>query len=245
MIFERKTFFSLFFGLFFIWLAPSASAQHEIGVRFHTVNFMGDFGGGGGMGTVFLKDLNVEATTFGLSIEHKRHFAKILSWKTSVGGLKIHSNDQYTRNPFRKHRDLGMTGVLWEFTTGLEVDIFPMPYCVKRSAVTPYFGVNVGGALSMVEVIQNTLDEEKLEIESSYLVSSPTHLAAIFPMYVGIKAKFGPSWVFSSELSYRQVVGDRLDGYVRQEGDTYFSLSVGVAYNICGPSYSPIRCPRF
>ena len=230
--------------LFFMTL-PSLQAQHEVGVKIHTINFMGDFGGGGGSGTVFLKDVNVQATTMGLSLEHKRHFAKVLSWKNSIGAFSIHSNDQYTRNPFRRGRDLSMKGSLVEFTTGLEIDIFPMPYCIKKSSVTPYFGISTGVALSNVDILQNVYNEEKLALEQIYLTDKSRQFAPIFPMYLGIKAKFGPSWVFSSELNYRQIIGDNLDGYVRQQGDTYFSVSVGIAYNICSPAFSPIRCPRF
>ncbi|HAB89004.1 MAG TPA: hypothetical protein DCF84_00620 [Bacteroidetes bacterium] len=220
-------------------------AQHEVGVKLHTLNFMGDFGGGGGMGTVFLKDVNVQATTMGFSFEHKRHFTKVLSWKSSIGAFSIHSNDQYTRNPFRRERDLSMKGSLMELTTGLEVDIFPMSYCVKRSSVTPYFGISVGAAVSNIDILQNMYNAEKLELEQEYLTERTRQVAPVFPIYLGIKAKVGPNWVFSSELNYRQTIGDNLDGYVRQQDDTYFSASVGVAYNICGPSLSPIRCPRF
>ena len=245
MIILAKRWACLLGAALFFAPSPELRAQHEVGVKLHTINFMGDLGGGGGMGTDFLKDVNVQATTIGLSLEHKRHFAKVLSWKTAFGAFSIHSNDQYTRNPFRRERDLGMKGSLVEFPTGLEIDIFPMPYCVKRSSVTPYFGVSAGAALSNVDVIQNTFNEEKLELEQEYLTEKTRQIAPIFPMYLGIKAKFGPSWVFSSELNYRQIIGDNLDGYVRQQGDTYFSLSVGIAYNICSPAFSPIRCPRF
>ena len=138
-----------------------------------------------------------------------------------------------------------MKGSLLELTTGLEVDIFPMLYCVKQSSVTPYFGISAGAAMSNVGVLQNTHNEEKWELEQEYLTERMRQIAPIFPMYIGIKAKFGPSWVFSSELNYRQIIGDNLDGYVRQQGDTYFSLSVGIAYAICSPAFSPIRCPRF
>ena len=183
--------------LFFMTL-PSLQAQHEVGVKIHTINFMGDFGGGGGLGAVFLKDVNVQATTMGFSLEHKRHFAKVLSWKNSIGAFSIHSNDQYTRNPFRRGRDLSMKGSLVEFTTGLEIDIFPMPYCIKKSSVTPYFGISTGVALSNVDILQNVYNEEKLALEQIYLTDKSRQFAPIFPMYLGIKAKFGPSWVFSS-----------------------------------------------
>ena len=245
MIISTKRWACLISAALLAMTPDSLQAQHEVGVKLHTINFMGDFGGGGGLGTVFLKDVNVQATTMGFSFEHKRHFAKVLSWKNSFGAFSIHSNDQYTRNPFRRERDLSMNGSLMEITTGLEVDIFPMPYCIKQSSVTPYFGISAGAAMSNVDVLQNTYNEEKLDIEQQYLTEKTRQVAPIFPIYLGIKAKFGPSWVFSTELNYRQIVGDNLDSYVRQQGDTYFSVSVGIAYNICSPAFSPIRCPRF
>ena len=137
-----------------VMTSANLQAQHEVGIKLHTLNFMGDFGGGGGKGTIFLKDVNVQATTMGLSFEHKRHFAKVLSWKNAIGAFSIHSNDQYTRNPFRRERDLSMKGSLVEMTTGFEIDIFPMPYCVKRSSVTPYFGLSAGAAFSSVDILQ-------------------------------------------------------------------------------------------
>ena len=77
MIILAKRWACLLGAALFFAPSPELSAQHEVGVKLHTINFMGDLGGGGGMGTVFLKDVNVQATTMGLSLEHKRHFAKV------------------------------------------------------------------------------------------------------------------------------------------------------------------------
>ena len=219
MIISTKSWACFISAALLLVTSVNLQAQNEVGAKLHTVNFMGDLGGGGGLGTVFLKDVNVQATTMGFSFEHKRHFAKVLSWKNSIGAFSIHGNDQYTRNPFRSERDLSMKGSLMELTTGLEVDFFPMPYCVKRSSVTPYFGISAGAAMSNVDVFQNVFNEERLELEHEYFTQRTRQVAPIFPFYLGLKAKFGPSWVFSSELNYRQIIGDNLDGYVRQQGD--------------------------
>ena len=42
-------------GAALFFAASQNSAQHEVGAKLHTINYMGDLGGGGGMGTVFLE----------------------------------------------------------------------------------------------------------------------------------------------------------------------------------------------
>ena len=64
-----------------------------------------------------------------------------------------------------------------------------MPYCVKRSSITPYFGISAGAAMSNVDVLQNTFNEEKLELEEEYLTERTRQVAPIFPNLFRHKSK--------------------------------------------------------
>ena len=59
MIISTKRWACFISAALIVLTSANLQAQHEIGVKLHTVNFMGDFGGGG-LGTVFLKDVNVQ-----------------------------------------------------------------------------------------------------------------------------------------------------------------------------------------
>jgi hypothetical protein len=230
-------------------LGLGLQAQHEVGVSLGTSHLLGDFGGGPGQGTIFLKDLDFQSTAPSLGLFYRYNFAKVLALRAQFiyGGLN--SNDLYSANDSRFIRGLGSKSSLMDLSAQFELHFIPLQLCSPTFKVTPYIAGGIG-----ISKVNSTVFSTEFEgipaSELQYIDQSGNGTALNIPMSFGIKMKTKKQVIFALETSYRLSFTDKLDGYVRQQNDQFFFINANVSYVFCkgngGSKMSrEMRCPDY
>jgi hypothetical protein len=233
---------------FVLCLGLGVRAQHEVGFSLGTSHLLGDFGGGLGQGTIFLKDLDFQSTQPSLGVFYRYNFAKVLALRAQFlyGGLN--SNDLYSANEFRYARGLSSKSSLMDLSAQFELNFIPLQLCSPTFKITPYIAGGIG--VSKVNPTITASNNEGIDpSEMQYITQSGKGLAMNIPMSFGVKMKTKNRVIIGVETSFRMSFTDDLDGYVRQQNDQFFFINANLSYVFCkgngGKVSKEMRCPTY
>ena len=112
-------------------------AQHEIGIGLGSSHLLGDFGGGLGEGTLFIKDLDLKSTKPSSSLFYRYSFAKVLAVRGQLTYAGLASNDLYSGDESRFNRGLNSTAGILDLSAQLEIHFIPSRLCSGKIKVLP------------------------------------------------------------------------------------------------------------
>lgn len=223
-------------------------AQHELGVTLGTSHLLGDFGGGPGNGTIFLKDIDLQSTQPDFGIFYRYNFAKVLAIRGQFiyGGLN--GNDLYSANSFRYDRGLLSKSSLYDLSAQMELHFVPLKFCSGTFRFSPYIAGGV--ALSKTSPSLSAVSSEGIPSgELQYIDESGNGLSLNIPLAFGVKLKTKKNVVIGLETSYRMTFTDKLDHYVRQQNDQFLLVNASVSYVFCkggsGKMSREMQCPTY
>lgn len=227
----------------------SLQAQHEIGIGLGTSHLLGDFGGGPGEGTLFIKDLDLKSTQPSASLFYRYHFAKVLALRGQFLYAGLSSNDLYSAEQNRFDRGLNSKASLMDLSAQLELHFIPLRLCSGKTRVSPYIAGGIGFARAN-PTIGGQGEEGFAAEELQYIDDSGPVSALNIPMAMGVKVKTPKNVVIGLEASYRMAFTDRLDNYVRQNNDHLLFIQAQVSYVFCkgggaGKMSKEMRCPTY
>jgi len=229
--------------------ALGVKAQHEVGLSIGTSHLLGDFGGGPGTGSIFVKDIDLQSTSPSLGLFYRYNFARFLALRGQFlyGGLK--SNDAYSQNEDRANRGLQSNSALFDLSAQFEFNFIPLNYCSGTFRVTPYIAGGFGVARFNPTLSANNTEGIAVT-EEQYIQEAQNAIALNIPVSVGLKMKTKKNIVIGLETSYRMAFTDQLDNYVRQNNDHFFFINANVSYVFCkgggrGKMSKEMRCPTY
>ena len=237
----------LIIGIVFC-LGFGVKAQHELGFSLGSSHLLGDFGGGPGKGTIFLKDLDFQSTQVSAGVFYRYNFLKVLAIRGQFlyGGLN--SNDAYSANEARFSRGLTSRSPLLDLSTQLELHFIPLQLCSPNFKVSPYIAGGIG--VSRFNPTVGSSDDEGIANSELQYIDESGGMALNIPMSFGIKMKTKKQLIIGLETSYRMSFTDKLDAYVRQENDQFFFINANLSYVFCkgggsGKMSREMRCPTY
>ncbi|MES2429756.1 MAG: DUF6089 family protein [Bacteroidota bacterium] len=226
--------------LFSCLLYTSSFSQHlifgnqkasvEIGVTFGPSFFLGDLGGNKGVGTRFLKDLNLELTKLMKGGFVTFNPNEWLGFRVGAQYTYIEGRDEIIKNSggqelTRKQRNLDFRSNVWEVYTAIE--FCPTAYMLRNSEnetrLRPYFFAGVGafhfnpqGSLTDEAGNVKWYDLKPLRTEGQGMEEYPDRkqykLTQInVPMGGGIKYFVSPKVNIGLEVAYRKSFTDYID----------------------------------
>ncbi|MGB1248967.1 MAG: DUF6089 family protein [Chitinophagales bacterium] len=221
------------------------SAQHEIGVSIGTSHLLGDFGGGAGTGTIFIKDIDLAATRPAFGVFYRYNFAKFLGIRAQLLYGRLYGNDKYSENQSRNIRQLQSTSPVFDINAQFEFNFIPLRLCDYGMRFSPYIAGGVGIAKTSPKLSSNNGGIPDTELQ--YIKAESKNTAIVFPISIGLKLKTKKKILLGLEVSHRIVLEDDLDNYIRQENDQYFFTTFNVSYIFCkkGRVNSFYQCPKF
>ncbi|MGG9970256.1 hypothetical protein ACQ33O_00565 [Ferruginibacter sp. SUN002] len=207
---------------------PKASV--EVGVTFGPSFFLGDLGGNKGIGTRFLKDLNLQLTKL-----MKGGFVTVnpnewIGFRLGAQYTYVEGRDEIIKNSggqelTRKQRNLDFRSKVWEAYAAIEFS--PTAYAMRNteneSRLRPYFFAGVGafhfnpqGSLADAEGNIRWYDLRPLRTEGQGMSEYPDRkqykLTQInIPMGGGIKYFLSPKVNIGLEIAYRKSFTDYID----------------------------------
>lgn len=219
-------------------------AQHEVGVSLGTSHLLGDFGGGPGNGTIFIKDVDIKSTRPSVGLFYRYNFAKFLGVRAQFLYGQLYSNDLFSEESSRFSRGLASQANVFDGSLQLEFNFIPLRFCSGRARFSPYVAAGIGFASANAAI--STINPEGIAAEEMLYIQSGNALAINIPITAGVKYKLKNNIVFALEGSYRMAFTDKLDAYVRQEKDHFFFVSANVSYVFCkGNKYNKNKCATY
>jgi hypothetical protein len=229
----------------------TANAQHELGVGLGSSHLLGDFGGGPGRGTIFLKDLDFPSTKYSGSVFYRYNFRKFFAVRGQFSYMTFSSNDLYSAESSRFNRGLNASSNLLSGSLHFEFNFVPLRPCSGKVGFTPFVSGGVGVLKSNGKV--NNLNEDGFDVsELQYIEGNEDALALNLPFSFGLKLKTKRNLLLGLEGTYWMAYTDKIDSYVRQQNDHYLTVQVQVSYQFCKGNYLPTKklkrqyyCPTY
>jgi hypothetical protein len=189
-------------------------------------NFLGDLGGGPGVGRDFIWDLDLPATRPSLMVGYRYQFNKFLFGRANLQWGVLKADDEYTTENFRSKRNL-------KFRTGyFELDLMAEFYFIQNSRGNLYnlrgvrgrkglkMDVYVYGGLGFMYFnpkgeYQGTWHKlQPLGTEGQGLDGEPekyNRTTFTIPYGIGIGKSIDRTWGVNAELTFRQTFSDYID----------------------------------
>jgi hypothetical protein len=223
-------------------------AQHEVGLGLGTAHLLGDFGGGVGNGTLFIKDVDLRSTRPAASLFYRYHFAKVLALRAQALYGNLYSNDLYSGSQDRYNRALNASTPILDVSAQMEVHFVPLKLCCGKARFSPYVAAGIGFA-RVNPILGGSSEEGIAQSEEPYIEDGAGWKINV-PIAFGVKYKTKKQLIVGLETSYRMNFSDNLDNYVRQENDHFFFVQAQVSYVFCkgnsgGKVSRDVSCPAF
>ena len=128
--------------------------RHELVFGAGTASFMGDLGGGKGVGTHFVKDFDIQANRWAFMVGYGYKLTDRFALRTSVYYGRVFGNDEFTPEPARNGRNLNFRSPIVELSEVVEFSILREKYGfrynsrhVRKNRSTPnlYIFAGLGG----------------------------------------------------------------------------------------------------
>ena len=224
-------------------------AQHEIGIGLGTAHLLGDFGGGRGRGTIFIKDLDLQSTKPSASLLYRYNFFKVLAVRGQFTYAGLSSNDIYSAEQSRFDRGLNSKTSLMDLSVQIEIHFIPLNPCSRPLHVSPYITTGLG-FLRANPSIGGQGDEGFSPNELRYIKDGGPVSVLNIPFAAGLKIKTAKNVIIGLEASYRMAFTDRLDNYMRQQNDHFIFVQTQVSYLFCKEggfrgANKEVRCPAY
>ncbi|MEZ4979310.1 MAG: DUF6089 family protein [Chitinophagales bacterium] len=225
------------------------SAQHELGLSIGSSHLLGDFGGGPGKGTIFVKDIDLQSSRLAAGLFYRYNFAKFLALRGEFTYAALSSDDAFSANEARYDRGLRSNSSLLDLSALMEFNFIPLKACCGKFRFTPY--VASGIALSRINPsVEANSSEGISDDELQYISDGGKQLALNLPIVFGLKFKTKKRLIVGLEASYRMAFTDELDNYVRQQNDQFFLLTAKLSYVFCknggsGKISREMKCPTY
>lgn len=202
----------------------------EVGVTFGPSFFLGDLGGNKGIGTRFIKDLNLELTKLMKGGFVTYNPTEWLGIRFAAGYTYLEGKDNIIQNNggqelWRKQRNLDFKSDVWE--ANVAVEFCPTAYLYRNSdnetRLRPYFFAGIGvfhfnpkGSLTDDEGVTRWYALQPLRTEGQGMAEYPNKkeykLTQInTPVGAGLKYFLSPKLSVGLELSYRKTYTDYID----------------------------------
>lgn len=221
----------LILAIFVVLASHQLFAQHEVGVSLGTSHLLGDFGGGPGVGTIFLKDVDMQSTRPSVGLFYRYNFVKFLGVRAQFLYGQLHSNDLFSEENSRFKRGFASKSSILDGSVQLEFNMNPLKFCSGKARFSPYVAAGIG--LTHANAVVSSVNPESIPAGESQYLQPGSVFAFNIPMTLGVKYKMKNNIVLALEGSYRMAFTDKLDAYVRQENDHFFFLSANVSYVFC------------
>ena len=226
----------------------TATAQHELGGTIGISNLLGDFGGGAGQGTLFLKDIEPRMFRPAAGVFYRYNFLKVMSIRGQFLYAGLASDDELSQDPARYSRGLKSKSALIDAGVQLELNFIPLKYCSSKNSFSPYIAGGIGISSANATITERDDDINSIDAESEY-IQDGQHMGLNVPVTFGVKYLVKGRLMFGLEGTYRMAFTDRLDNYVRQQNDAYVMLLTNVSYVFCkgskGKVSRSVTCPGF
>ena len=224
-------------------------AQHEVGLGLGTAHLLGDFGGGPGRGSIFIKDLDLQSTKSSASLFYRYNFLKILAMRGQFTYAGLSSSDIYSADQSRFDRGLSSKTKLMDLSIQVEVHFIALKHCHGFLRASPYIAAGLGFSRANTSIAGQGGEGLPLN-ELQYINNSGLVSAVNIPFAVGLKIKTAKQVAIGLEASYRMAFTDRLDNYIRQQNDHFIFLQTQVSYVFCKGGIAKgtnkeVRCPAY
>lgn len=224
-------------------------AQHEVGIGLGSAHLLGDFGGGLGRGSIFIKDLDLQSTKPSASLFYRYNFFKVLAIRGQFTYAGLSSNDIYSADQSRFDRGLNSKASLMDLSAQIEVHFIPLKPCRGSLRASPYIATGLG-FLRATPSIAGQEGEGFSPNELQYINDSGLETALNIPFAAGLKIKTAKKIIISLEASYRMAFTDRLDNYMRQQSDHFIFIQTQVSFMFCragglGRRNKEFGCPSY
>lgn len=231
-------------------LGVGLKAQHELGLSLGTSHLLGDFGGGPGQGTIFLKDLDLKATRPEVGVFYRYNFARFFAVRAQFIYGSFYSNDIYSGSQDRYDRGMQSKTVLYDLSTQFEFHFVPLNLCCNTTRVSPYIAGGVGLLKVNPETTNGDTESGIAAEELQFMNTDGNPIVLNLPLSFGLKIKTPKQVIIGLEGSYRITLSDKLDNYIRQQNDHYLFVNANVSYVFCknkggGRMSKDMSCPAF
>lgn len=224
-------------------------AQHELGLSIGSSHLLGDFGGGPGKGTIFVKDIDLQSSRPAVGLFYRYNFAKFLALRTEFTYASLSSDDKFSANQARYDRALRSNSSLLDLSALVEFNFIPLKACCGKFRFTPYLASGI--AMSRVNpTVESNSSKGISDEEQQYISDGSKRIALNLPIVFGLKFKTKKRIVVGLEASYRMAFTDELDNYVRQQNDQFFLMTAKLSYVFCknggsGKISREMKCPAY
>ena len=214
--------------------------RHELVFGAGTAEFMGDLGGGKGVGTHFVKDFDIQAGRWAFMVGYGYKLTDRFALRTALYYGRVFGNDEFTPEPARNGRNLSFRSPIIELSEVVEFSIirekFGYRYNSKHARklkATPnlYIFAGLGGfyfnpRAQYLPVDANGNPDESnpdygkwyslqpLGTEGQGLVSTRQKYSRIqmsIPFGVGLNCMLTKSWGIGFDFGFRYTLTDYID----------------------------------
>lgn len=209
----------------------------EVGVNIGTTMFLGDLGGGDGIGLPFLRDTDFNALRPAVGIFGRWNLGTYFSLRADINYLSVNGDDKYAGKGsagynvgdlerggsdgawFRWYRNLNFRSTIFEASVSAEL----IPYNFELgggyegySVLSPYGFVGVGFfTFNPQGLYKGTwVDLKPLSTEGQGLIEGkePYSLAQMnIPFGLGLKWNYNDQWALALEVNHRMTFTDYID----------------------------------
>jgi hypothetical protein len=200
--------------------------RHELVFGAGTAEFMGDLGGGKGVGTHFVKDFDIQAGRWAFMLGYGYKLTDRFALRTAIYYGRVFGNDEFTPEPARNGRNLSFRSPIIELSEVVEFSIirekFGYRYNSKHARklkATPnlYIFAGIGGFYFNPKA--QYLDGkwyslQPLGTEGQGIVSTRPKYSRIqmsIPFGVGLNCMLTKSWGIGFDFGFRYTLTDYID----------------------------------
>ena len=193
-----------------------------------TSQFLGDLGGGKGIGVHDIRDFNLKAIRYGGCIGYSYRLGYHFAWQTKFIFAYLYGNDKFSKEAFRNNRNLNFRSPVIDFTTQCNYIFFNKKREFHRyniKGITPkniidyqlYVFTGIGGFWFDPYGRDSSNQWHRLKplrTEGEGLVPSRkeySNFQVCIPIGVGIKFALNRLYSLGIEYSYRKTFTDYID----------------------------------
>jgi len=223
----------------------TANGRLEVGLGIGPLFFLGDLGGNHGVGTRFIKDVNLPVTNLAKGIFVNIYPAEWLGFRVALNQGKLEGYDSLINvkggeEIYRKVRNLEFQSPLWEAYAAIEIapTVFLEKYDGFLGKIRPYgvagvgiFKFNPKGKYYAPDGTSRWVDLQPLHLEgqgfAEYPDRKPYKLSSLeIPLGVGVKYYIKENMYIGFEVMHRKSFTD----YVDDVSTTYIDNTLFAKY---------------
>ena len=213
------------------------ASRQEVFIGLGGANFLGELGGGEGVGRNFLGDFELNSTRPGLAIGYRYRLGEFISARASFAYGRLNGDDKFSEEIYRKNRNLHFRSPVYELAVAGEF------YFLKEQTngsyrlrgvrgkgglnLSGYAFVGIGGFYFNPQAKYNGKweDLQPLSTEGQGLEGGPDKYSRIsfaIPYGIGFKYVVNRQWSIGLEYGLRKTFTD----YIDDVSGVYFDNSV-------------------